>query len=134
MSGRGDHRSVEQMIALGRFGDALAYLRADSVGNHLNTERALRTAEVSVIVGEASEARKLATQIIEQKGTSVEQRLRARTVLAQVFIDTGNAHAAEEILRQVVQASAEAKAWHCRCWAELWLLTAIGEFSSTGDI
>ena len=128
------HRSVEQMLRLGRFGDALAYLRAEPSDSHRNVERSLLLAEVNVLVGEASEARKCASRVADHVAATVEQRLRAQTVLAQLLIDDGNPHAAEEILRLVVQESVEAKAWRCRCWAELWLLTAIGEFSSAGDI
>jgi DNA-binding NtrC family response regulator/tetratricopeptide (TPR) repeat protein len=134
MSDRDSHRSLEQMLRLGRFGDALAYLRADSSGYQRSIERSLLLAEVNVLAGHASDAHKIAARLVDHPSTTVEQRLRAQTVLAQVLIDNGNAHAAEEILKRVVQGSREAKAWRCRCWAELWLLTAIGEFSSAGDI
>jgi tetratricopeptide (TPR) repeat protein len=134
MSNRDSHRSLEQMLRLGRFGDALAYLRAESKGNQRGVERSLLLAEVNALAGHAGEAHKIASRLADHPSTTVEQRLRAQTVLAQVLIDNGNAHAAEEILKRVVQRSREAKAWRCRCWAELWLLTAIGEFSSAGDI
>ncbi len=133
MSDRPKHRSLEQALRLGRFGDALAWLRADA-GAASDTERSLVLAEVCVLAGHSAEAHRLAEKVAAHASATVEQCLRAKTVLAQVLIDSGSAHAAEAILRRVVQASTEAKAWRCRCWAELWLLTALGEFSSAGDI
>ena len=60
------HRSVEQMLRLGRFGDALAYLRADPSDSHRSVERSLLLAEVNVLVGEANEARKCACPAVDR--------------------------------------------------------------------
>jgi len=87
------------MVRLGRFGDAIAYLHADSAANHRSVERTLLLSEACILVGDVAEARKYASQVVEHKAATVEQRLRGKTVLAQVLIDAGHAHAAEEIVR-----------------------------------
>ena len=90
--------------------------------------------ELSALAGITSDAKRLAERVFGLKDASVEQRLRARIVLAQVRIDAGRAREAHQHLREIVNDAAAAKAWQIRCWAELWSLTALGDSGSAGEI
>jgi DNA-binding NtrC family response regulator len=119
---------------LGRLGDALRLLRDGAPSDVIGVQRDLLASEVNALAGYSSEAKRLAERICGLKDASVEQRLRARVVLAQVRIDSGRAREAHQQLTEIVDEAATAKAWRTRCWAELWSLTALGDFGSAGEI
>src|SRR5262245_58701445 len=94
-------RSLEQYVELGRMGDALRCLRDTSVPAGI--ERDLVLAEVSVLAGHPVDAKKCAESISVGRSVTLQQALRARTVLAQVHIDTGGARTAHELLLEIAK-------------------------------
>jgi DNA-binding NtrC family response regulator len=134
MSGATTPHSLEQFIQLGRLGDALKRLNDGSDCGIAGIDRDLVASEVSALAGFSADAKRLAERVFGLKDASVEQRLRARIVLAQVRIDAGRAREAHQHLTEIVNDAAAAKAWRLRCWAELWSLTALGDFGSAGEI
>jgi DNA-binding NtrC family response regulator len=133
MSGAATH-SLGQYIQLGRLGDALKRLNDGSDCGIVGIDRDLVASEVSALAGFSSDAKRLAERVVSLKDASIEQRLRARIVLAQVRIDAGRAREAHQNLTEIVNDAAAAKVWRLRCWAELWSLTALGDFGSAGEI
>jgi len=134
MSGVGTPYSLEQFVQLGRLGDTLKRLKDGDSCGIIGIERDLLTSEVSVLAGFSSDAKRLAERVVTLKHASVEHRLRSRIVLAQVQIDAGRAREAHHRLTEIVADAAAAKAWRVRCWAELWSLTALGDFGSASEI
>ena len=126
--------SSVRFLAMGRLADAVLVLRAEQAARPADVERQLRLAEVSVLIGDSAEALRCAERLTNRGGASEEQRIRAATVVAQVSIDRGRAREAHTQLEEVVRRATSSRLWRCRTWAELWLLTALGDFASAADI
>ena len=132
MPGSTTSRSLEQYVELGRMGDALRCLRESN--SPTSTERDLILAEVCAVAGHPVDTKKLSEFLAFGKLATLEHSLRARTVLAQLQIDNGDARKAHALLCEIAKEAVAAKLWKIRCWAELWLLTALGDFGSTSEI